>query len=134
MEFTKAKIIRLLVDFFEDDYRRITHALSVLGQAEKIMKDEQDFDEDIVIACALLHDVGIKQSEMDLGYNNGKTQEQYGPPAAEALLKLIDFPEEKLIKVKEIIGNHHSVSKYNYIELRILKEADRIVNQNEMNA
>ena len=67
-----------------------------------------DCDSEIVIACALLHDVGIKQSEEELGFNNGKTQEQYGPPAAEAILGSISFPPQKIQKIKEIIGNHHS--------------------------
>lgn len=134
MEYLKAKIIKLMVDFFDDDYRRITHALSVLERAKDIQKDEYNYDEEIVIACCLLHDVGIKQSEEELGYNNGKTQEKYGPPAAEALLKRIGFPEEKSEKVKQIIGNHHSASKYEYVELRLLKEADRIVNREERTA
>jgi hypothetical protein len=33
--------------------------------------------------------------------------------------------------VCEIIGNHHSRSRYDYVELKVLKEADRIVNKME---
>jgi acetyl esterase len=33
--------------------------------------------------------------------------------------------------VKDIIGNHHSPSRYGYPELALLKEADRIVNRDE---
>jgi len=33
--------------------------------------------------------------------------------------------------VKEIVGNHHSPSRYDYPELEVLKEADRIVNREE---
>ncbi len=128
MNYVKAKVIKLLAGFFDEDYRRIDHALEVLRQAETIMENRDDYDEDIVITCALLHDVGIKPSEEKLGYNNGKTQEEYGPPVAEALLRTIDFPIEKTRKVMEIIGNHHSKSRYDYVELEILKEADRIVN------
>ncbi len=131
MKYIKAKIIKLLVDFFENDYRRINHGLNVLVQAEMILKTKENYDEDIIIACSLLHDIGIKQSEIKFGYNNGNTQEQFGPNEAENLLNKIDFPKDKILKVKEIIGNHHSPSKYNYIELEILKEADRIVNLNE---
>jgi putative nucleotidyltransferase with HDIG domain len=131
MQYLKTKIIRLLFDFFEGDDRRITHALSVLEEAEKLMQSASGFDEEIMIACCLLHDVGIKQSEAELGFNNGKTQEKYGPPAAEILLKRIGFPDEKTVKVKEIIGNHHSPSKYDYIELKILKEADKTVNHRD---
>ena len=131
MEYAKAKIIKLLVNFFEDDSRRITHAMRVLTEAERIAQPRQDYDEDILIAVSLLHDVGIKESEKQFGYNNGKTQEQFGPPAAEELLQQIDFPAEKIEIVKNIIGNHHSPSRFDYPELAILKEADKIVNRLE---
>jgi len=129
MEYIKGKVTKLLVDYFEDDFRRITHGLEVLKYAEQIMEQSQNYDYDVVIAAALLHDVGIKPSEQELGYNTGKTQEQYGPPVVEALLQRIDFPPDKIKKVAEIVGNHHSPSRYDYSELRILKEADKIVNK-----
>jgi HD superfamily phosphodiesterase len=131
MVYCKGKITKLLVNYFENDFRRITHALEVLKYAEKVMENTPNCDYDIIVASALLHDVGIKQSEELFGYNNGKTQEEYGPPIAEELLKGIDFPREKTAKVCEIIGNHHSPSRYDYVELKILKEADKIVNKLE---
>lgn len=130
MDYPVAKITRLLIQFFENDDRRVQHALAVWKYAETIAsKFEGDYDYDVLVASALLHDVGIKESERLHGYNNGKTQEQYGPAIADDLLKSIDFPENKRKKVSEIIGNHHSPSKYDYPELEILKQADRIVNR-----
>ena len=131
MEYLRAQIARLMVEYFGEDSRRIEHALRVLYHAEQIMAEHPDCDPEIVIASALLHDVGIKVSEGKLGYNNGKTQEKYGPPVAEQLLRKIGFPADKIKKTKEIIGNHHSPSRYNYIELEVLKGADRIVNRDE---
>ncbi len=95
------------------------------------MRSASGADEEVITACALLHDVGIKTSEAELGYNDGKTQEKYGPPAAETLLRRIGFPDDKIPKVREIIGNHHSPSRFDYMELKILKEADQIVNKRE---
>ena len=131
MKYLRAQLIRSILQHFDSDNRRIEHAIRVLHHAENIMLDYTSCDHDIVIACALLHDVGIKASEEELGYNNGKTQEKYGPPIAEKLLNSIAFPYKKIEIVKDIIGNHHSPSRYNYPELIILKEADRIVNQKE---
>ena len=131
MDYCKGRIAKLLVDYFENDFRRITHALEVMKHAEKIMESRDGCDYEIVIACSLLHDVGIKPSEAALGYNNGRTQEEYGPPVAKELLTSIGFPHEKIVKVCDIIGNHHSPSRYAYVELEVLKEADRIVNKLE---
>lgn len=129
MDYLRAQITRLLIDYFETDNRRIDHALRVLYHSENIMKEYESYDEEIVIATALLHDIGIKISEEIHGYNNGITQEKYGPDVAKKLLKSVNFPEEKITKVCEIIGNHHSPSRYDYPELEILKKADAIVNK-----
>jgi len=131
MKYIRAKIVRILVEYFGSDDRRIEHALRVLHHADRIMEDRPQCDSDIVIASALLHDIGIKVSEEELGYNNGKTQEKYGPPIAAELLTGIEFPADKTEIVSNIIGNHHSKSRYDYPELDVLKEADRIVNRYE---
>jgi len=132
MDYTKAKIARLLIEYFENDNRRIEHAFAVLKESELLQaKGDTAYDDEIVTAAALLHDIGIKISEEKFGYNNGKTQEEYGPPVAEELLKKIDFPPAKLAIVKDIISNHHSPSKFDYPELELLKQADRIVNRND---
>ena len=131
MQYLKGRIVKLLTDYFEDDFRRIQHAISVLHYAENIMEKSDNHDSDVVVAAALLHDVGIKPSEKELGYNNGKTQEEYGPPVVRTLLTGIGYPLDKLQKVVDIVGNHHSPSRYDYPELAILKEADRIVNRQE---
>lgn len=131
MEYLRAQLIRVLTEYFGFDDRRIEHALRVLHHAELITGDRPECDTDIVIASALLHDVGIKKSEEIHGYNNGKTQEEYGPPIAEKLLTSIGFCPDKIEIVKKIIGNHHSKSQYDYPELKVLKEADQIVNRDE---
>jgi len=131
METPRATIMKRLVAYFGDDRRRIEHALRVLVHAERLMAQHGGCDPEIVIASALLHDVGIKVSEEKLGYNNGRTQEEYGPPVAEELLDAVGFPREKTEIVKKIVGNHHSPSRYDYAELEVLKQADRIVNREE---
>ena len=131
MDYFKTRVTKLLVEYFGNDSRRISHALEVLKHSELIMENFQCCDYEILVASALLHDIGIKQSEEKLGYNNGKTQEEYGPPIAEKLLNSISFSQSKTIKVCEIIANHHSPLRHDYIELKILKEADRIVNKLE---
>lgn len=127
----RAKLIRAMIGFFGEDVGRIEHALRVLYHAERTMERYDAYDLDIVLASAVFHDVGIKIAEEKHGFQDAKKQELYGPPAAEELLSSVGFPAAKIEKVKEIIGNHHSPSQYDYVELEILKEADRIVNQVE---
>lgn len=131
MHYLRARLTRELIHFFGTDDRRINHALSVLAHTDRLMGNYPGCDPDIVVAAALLHDVGIKISEERHGYNNGKTQEEYGPAIAEELLRHIDFPADKTVIVTNIIGNHHSPSRYDYPELALLKEADLIVNRAE---
>jgi len=132
MEYIKGRVTKILTDYFENDYRRITHALDVLKYSEKIIENMRNYDYDIVVSAALLHDVGIKKSEDILGYNNGKTQEKYGPAIARELLSITGLSSDKINKICEIIGNHHSKSRFDYVELEILKEADKIVNKMEL--
>jgi len=131
LRYTRARITEALIQFFENDYRRIDHALSVLRHAERIAETKTGWDDEVLVAAALLHDVGIKPAEKLHGRNDGPLQEQYGPPEAKRLLSAIGFPENKIVRVMEIIGNHHSRSRYDYVELAILKEADAIVNRAE---
>ena len=131
MNCLRAKLVRVLIEYFGADDRRIEHALRVLHHADRLTAAHPGCDADIVIASALLHDIGIKVSEERHGYNNGRTQEEYGPPVAGDLLDSIGFPAAKTQIVKNIIGNHHSPSRYDYPELAVLKEADQIVNRDE---
>ena len=123
--------MRVLTEYFGTDDRRIEHALQVLFHAERIKDKYPECDMEILIASALLHDVGIKVSEEKLGYNTGRTQEEYGPQVAEDLLRAIGFPVNKTEIVKNIIGNHHSPQRFDYTELAILRKADQIVNKEE---
>jgi len=132
MNYLRAQVARVLVGYFGADDRRIEHALRVWQHAEALMPQYPACDPEILIASAILHDVGIKVSEEKYGYNNGKTQEEFGPAVAEQLLKTIGFPAEKTEIVKNIIGNHHSPARYDYPELVVLKKADQIVNRDDV--
>jgi HD superfamily phosphodiesterase len=129
MNTIKGKLTRAMCEFFAEDDHQITHALEVLRHAERLVESRSDYDYETLVAVAILHDVGIKISVETLGKSNGNTQEEYGPPAARAILEELGFEEDKTVKVCEMVGNHHSPSRYDYAELEILKDADRIVNR-----
>jgi len=81
---------------------------------------EENADEDVVKAAALLHDVGRSLGE--------KEHEQKSLEIAESLLGMTDFPKEKSKRVLECIRQHRFSSGEEAISLeaKILQDADRL--------
>ena len=71
---------------FGDDVRRMTHTRKVLGYAQRILR-EVAANEEVVLAAALLHDIGIQEAERKHGSAAGRYQELEGPPIAEQILR-----------------------------------------------
>ena len=124
------RLIIATTEYFSGDPRRIQHFMkvytyaSLMGRMEKLSDDEQL----ILEAAAVVHDTGIKKSEELFGYNNGKLQEQYGPEAAEKLLRFCGFGEGQIERICYLVGHHHTYDNMNGIDYHILVEADFIVN------
>ncbi len=81
-----AKIRRAMEDYFGDDAKRIGHALRVTGFADEILLHEPG-DRELVLATALLHDIGIREAERKYGSSAGDLQEREGPPVARKILE-----------------------------------------------
>lgn len=122
----KERLLREMENYFGRDEKRIDHARRVLGYAEQMLKKEAG-DREVVVAAAILHDIGIHAAEKKYGSSAGKYQEIEGPPIAENILKKLSFPGEKITEVLEIIAHHHSGGIDN-LNFKILREADRLVN------
>jgi hypothetical protein len=121
------RLIAEMKQYFGEDERRVSHALEVTGFAEQILLEEEG-DEDIVIAAAILHDIGIHEAERKYGSNAGHYQEIEGPPIAREILKRQGLGDPFIEEVCEIIGNHHSPGKVNTNNFRIVYDADCLVN------
>ena len=113
--------------YFGADQKRISHALRVLGYAKEIML-EAGGDPEVVIAAAILHDIGIHEAERKYGSASGHYQEIEGPPIAEKILKQTGFPTAKTAEVLEIIAHHHTPGKIHSANFKILSDADWLVN------
>ena len=118
---------------FENDTRRIQHALKVLKAAETIMDGEniQGAMREIVTITALLHDVGIKTAEQKYQSAAGPYQEIEGPPLARTMLERRGAEPETIDRVCYIIGGHHTASKNDGVDFQIIWEADLLVNIEE---
>ena len=78
-------LIQEMKNVFGADQKRISHALEVLGHAERILSKEEA-DPLVVKAAAILHDIGIQAAERKHGSNAGPYQEQEGPSIAREIL------------------------------------------------
>jgi hypothetical protein len=127
LDYPKAGLVRALLGHFDTDNRRAEHALRVMAWAEEILKSEPG-DREIVLAVALLHDVGIKEAEALHGTSSARLQEKYGPDIAGRLLEEIGFPQGKIEAVRKIVGKHHTRRGVDSPEFRILWDSDLLVN------
>ena len=91
-------VISKMIAYLSKDVRRINHALKVYGFVKAISEVEIINEEKLKILeiAAILHDIGIKESERKYNSSSGKYQEIEGPPIAREVLK--DFNQDiKLI-------------------------------------
>lgn len=127
----KIKLIAEMKKVFGMDTRRITHALKVLENAENIM-DKVQADPIVVVAAAVLHDIGIHVCEEKYGNDAGRYQEIEGPPIARDILEHLDITpgisRDRIQHVLRIIANHHSARDIDTTEFNIIWDADHIVN------
>nr|WP_271716052.1 HD domain-containing protein [Anaeromicropila herbilytica] len=128
-------ISRCLIEYFENDVRRINHAMKVASFARSIALEERVSEKELLIIeiCGYLHDVGIKLAEEKYQSSSGKLQEELGPDIVKTLLNNLNIEDDILARICYIIGNHHSYNKIDGIDFQILVEADFIVNIYEDN-
>ncbi len=126
----EANMLKKTIAYFEGDVKRINHALKVYGFAKSIGELEGMSEEKLRVLelAAILHDIGIKESERKYASSAGKYQELEGPPIAKALLQGFDLANQIVDRVCYLIGNHHSYSKIDDLDFQILVEADFLVN------
>lgn len=125
-----ADVMRKMIDYFQNDVRRINHALKVYDFAliisgEIIVSEELN---QVILLTAILHDIGIIQAERKHHSAGGRYQEIEGPLIARHILSQFPVSPDIIDRVCFIIGNHHSYSKVDGIDFQIIIEADFLVN------
>jgi len=113
--------------YFGTDFKRINHARKVAHYAEEINRAEQG-DPAVVLICAFLHDIGIKNAELKHNNSSAKYQHQEGPPVAREILTGLQADEALIDEVCDIIGHHHSAGQEETLNFKVLYDADLIVN------
>lgn len=71
-----------MITYFGHDIKRINHALKVYGFVKAIGEEEIMDSEKLQVleVAAILHDIGIKESERKYNSTSGSYQEIEGPP------------------------------------------------------
>jgi HD superfamily phosphodiesterase len=128
-----SKVLRKMILYFQNDKKRVNHAIKVYGFAKTISGNEfvSEKYKTVIELAAVLHDIGIKEAEKKYNSSAGKHQEIEGPPIAEDILVDVGIDKTMIERVCYLIGNHHSYSKIDGIDFQILIEADFIVNIEE---
>lgn len=123
-------VIKAMAGYFQDDVRRINHALKVYGFAHALAGLEHLSARETLIVdlAAVLHDIGIKEAERKYNSSAGKYQEAEGPPIAKGILDEYQIETEVVNRVCYLIGNHHSYQKIDGVDFQVLVEADFLVN------
>lgn len=127
MEENLEQVKQAMMAYFGADQRRISHALRVTGFAEVLLCKEPGV-RDVVMAAALLHDIGIREAERKFGSSAGNLQEQEGPPVAREMLLSLGFSLPVINEVCQIIASHHSPGEVDTDNFRIIWDADWLVN------
>ena len=130
MERRIAQVRAAMEEYFSTDARRIDHALRVTAFAERLLEHEPG-DRELVLATALMHDIGIREAERKYGSSAGNLQEAEGPPVARAILASLGYGEPFIAEVCAIIASHHSPGEVETDNFRIIWDADWLVNLGE---
>ncbi len=102
------------------------HALRVKNYAFKIA-NKMEYDEDILFAAAMLHDIGYKGNEI-----KSRDHHIFSSKIANEWLKETNFPPRKIPDVLGVIRLHdnfswgHDHEPTSHVETKIIQDADRI--------
>ncbi len=127
----KDRIAITMRRYFGEDTRRIRHAEAVAEQAESIAKAEQGGDMMVIMAAALLHDIGIREAERKFDSSSARYQHSEGPPVAREMLTQLKAKPALIEEVCDIIGHHHAPRDEETVNFKVLYDADLIVNKLE---
>jgi hypothetical protein len=130
METFTDGVLREMIRYNAGDPKRIQHALKVYAFAGAIGREEGLPEErlELLETAALLHDIGIRNSERKYGSAAGNYQELEGPPVARRILEPMGKEPAFVERVCFLIGHHHTYGEIVGEDYRILVESDLLVN------
>ena len=132
----KETAIKEMENYFGTDTKRINHAKKVTNFALDILNSEKinnPYFSKTITLTGVFHDIGIHEAERKYNSNSGKYQEIEGPAIARMILEKMNIEKDVIDRICYIIGGHHTESKIDNIDFKIIWDADLIVNLEEDN-
>ncbi len=116
--------------YFDQRKDLIEHTLQVTAYAEQLLSrmSSTDIDPDVVLAAALMHDIGIVEAERKHGSGAGHYQEIEGPPIVRGIMESLKLSDDLIEEVCSIVAHHHSPGRIQTTNFAILYDADWLVN------
>ena len=111
-----------MIEYYAGDSRRVHHFLKVHSFAKLIAEMEGMEPDEMQV---------LKNAELKYGYNNGKLQEQEGPPEARRLLREAGAEDAAVERACYLVAHHHTYRNIDGLDYQILVEADFLVNMYE---
>lgn len=123
-------ILKEMLNYNTNDLKRKHHAYQVYSYAHYIAVNQSLSDDLTMITeiAAILHDIGIQNSEKKYNSSSPFYQQIEGPPVTEDILNKYNLDEDIKKRIIYIIANHHTYNKIDDIDFQIVVEADFIVN------
>ncbi len=130
MSISIYQVISEMIRYNCGDPERIHHALKVYAFSKAIGEEEglSPETQEILEVAAVLHDIGIHESERKYGSADGVYQQIEGPSIAKKMLEKLGAASELIERVCFLIAHHHTYAGVEGIDYRILIEADFLVN------
>jgi len=121
------KVTTEMEQYFNQHPEHIEHTKKVLGYARQIMEEEGG-DREVIIASALLHDIGLLESMRKYNSYAGKYQQLEGPPIARKILEGAGANQDFISEVCDVVGSHHTRGVIDTINFHIIWDADWLGN------
>jgi hypothetical protein len=116
--------------YFEQDFKRIGHAMRVARYAESIGKDEGG-NLAVILSAAYLLEIGIKEAYLKYKDPAPRSQEKEGLQVARDILSRVGAREELIEEICDIVQHHHHPRSEETINFKSVYDADSIVNLEE---
>lgn len=110
-----------------DHFIKVYTYAKTIGEGERLDARTQE----ILELAAIVHDISCPLCREKYGNTNGKYQEAESPALVRAFFSGTAVPADEVERIVSLVSRHHTYTGVDGPDMRILLEADYIVNASE---